>query len=137
MSSMMTHPRDQMSEAVDAPSIWMTSGATGERTRKDGQRTSAWKVRFWRAKEELTPVGCARDVVLFLLLDRDETERHAKVGKLDVSDLGREDVGGLEVTVDDLTEQNQTVSVSEPPGQTDGKGCGPSASGGSRDPRGS
>lgn len=55
----------------------------------------------------LTPVRCASDVVLFLLLDRDETERHAKVGELDVPDLGCEDVGGLEVTVDDLTKHGR------------------------------
>jgi hypothetical protein len=34
ISSMMTQPSDQMSDAVDAPSIWMTSGATGDRASK-------------------------------------------------------------------------------------------------------
>lgn len=92
----MVHPSDQMSEAVEAPSSWMTSGAT-EHTVDSDQRPSQGSGVLTSG---LTPVGRSRYIVL--LVHRVEIERHAKVGKLDVAVFGGQDIGGFEIAVDDL-----------------------------------
>lgn len=85
MSSMMVQARDQMSDAVDAPCSWITSGATVD---SNGVR---WNYCEWY--RELTPVGSTVDFLDVLAEYCVEVERDTEIGELDISILRTEDVG--------------------------------------------
>ena len=92
----MVHPRDQISDAVEAPCREMISGATVENT--DQLLEFAQSSRA----SELTPVRSTDNVVVFLILNRTKIERDTEVRQANVCLLGDEDVGSFEVTMYDL-----------------------------------
>lgn len=57
------------------------------------------------------PVRGPSDVVLLLVLDGDEVERDSEIREFDVPRLGREDVGSLEIAVNDLVRRRARESV--------------------------